>query len=73
MLVHQSQVGGIIGKAGYKIKEIRDASGANIKVFQTCAPQSTERVVSVTGSADQIVSAVREVFKILIENEIKSA
>ena len=71
MLVHQSQVGGVIGKAGYKIKEIREASGAHIKVFQTCAPQSTERVVSLTGTADQIVLAVKEVFKILNENEIK--
>ena len=71
MLVHQSLVGGIIGKSGYKIKEIREASGANIKVYQTCAPQSTERVVSLQGNCEKIILAVREVFKILGENEIK--
>ena len=73
MLVHQSLVGGIIGKAGYKIKEIREASGANIKVYQTPAPQSTERVVSLQGSSEKIILAVREVFKNLNENEVKGA
>merc|ERR1712001_582956 len=41
ILIHQSIVGGIIGRAGFKIKEIREGSGANIKVNQTCAPQSS--------------------------------
>lgn len=71
MLVHQSQVGGVIGKAGYKIKEIRDASGANIKVFKTCAPQSTDRIVALLGNSEQILLAMKEVFNVLKENEIK--
>ena len=32
LLIHQSIVGGIIGKSGSKIKEIRENTGANIKV-----------------------------------------
>ena len=31
-LIHQSVVGGVIGKGGEKIKAIRAASGVNIKV-----------------------------------------
>ena len=33
MLIHQSIVGGIIGKSGAKIKEIREQTGAHIKVI----------------------------------------
>ena len=32
LLIHQSIVGGIIGKSGQKIKDIREKTGANIKV-----------------------------------------
>lgn len=32
LLIHQSIVGGIIGKSGQKIKEIRENSGSNVKV-----------------------------------------
>ena len=39
VLVNQGIVGGIIGKGGAKIKEIRESSGANIKAYQSCAPQ----------------------------------
>lgn len=71
LLIHQSIVGGIIGRAGFKIKEIRDASGANIKVYQTCAPQSTDRCVAVQGSLSKIVLALKEVFEVINNTEIK--
>ena len=32
LLIHQSIVGGVIGKSGAKIKEIRENTGAHIKV-----------------------------------------
>jgi heterogeneous nuclear ribonucleoprotein K len=32
LLIHQSVVGGVIGKSGSKVKEIRDNSGTQIKV-----------------------------------------
>jgi len=70
-LVHSSQVGGIIGKAGYKIKEIREQTSANIKVYQECLPDSTERVVAIGGSADQLVAALEMIFKVMEENPIK--
>ena len=71
LLIHQSIVGGIIGRAGFKIKEIRDASGANIKVYQTCAPQSTDRCVAVQGALQKIVLALKEVFEVINNTEIK--
>ena len=73
ILVQQSIVGGVIGKSGYKIKEIREASGASMKVYQTCAPQSTERIVAMQGSPEKVVLALREVFKVLGDNEVKGA
>jgi hypothetical protein len=51
MLVHQSHAGAIIGKQGSKIKELREATGAQMKVFQECCPQSTDRVVLLTVEA----------------------
>ncbi|KAJ9592538.1 hypothetical protein L9F63_015811, partial [Diploptera punctata] len=36
MLVHQSQAGCIIGKSGFKIKELREKTGARIKIFSNC-------------------------------------
>lgn len=71
LLIHQSIVGGIIGRAGFKIKEIRDASGANIKVYQTCAPQSTDRCVAVQGTLQKIILALKEVFDVINNTEIK--
>jgi len=71
VLIHQSIVGGIIGRAGFKIKEIRDQSGANIKVYQTCAPQSSDRCVAVLGSGDKIVEALKMIFDVVEATEIK--
>ena len=49
ILVHQSQVGSIIGRAGSKIKELRDVTGTNIRVYSQCCPMSTDRVIQITG------------------------
>ena len=69
MLVHQSVVGGIIGKGGSKIKEIRDLTGANIKVYQTAAPQSTDRCVSLQGTVEKLLPAIREVLDVVSKSE----
>jgi len=70
-LVHQSQVGGIIGKGGFKIKEIREATSAKVKVYAECLPDSTERVVAVAGLPDQLVAALELMLKVIDENPIK--
>ena len=71
LLIHQSIVGGIIGRAGFKIKEIREESGANIKVNQTCAPQSSDRCVAVQGTNDKIIAALRLIIDVIENTEIK--
>merc|ERR1719220_3404679 len=73
ILIHESVVGGIIGRAGFKIKEIREQSGANIKVYQTCAPQSSDRCVAVIGAPEKIVAALALIFDVIKSTEIKGA
>ncbi|CAH3022574.1 unnamed protein product [Porites evermanni] len=71
MLVQRSQVGSVIGRGGYKIKETREQTGAQIKVFADCLPDSTERVVSICGSDDVILACVRNVIDTLNETPLK--
>jgi heterogeneous nuclear ribonucleoprotein K len=71
LLVHQSIVGGIIGKGGSQIKDIREKSGASIKVYQTAAPQSTDRCVALQGHMDKVLRAVQEVFGIIFNAETR--
>jgi len=72
-LVHSSQVGGIIGKGGSKINEIRTQTNAYVKVYPDCLPESTERVVGIAGSADQIISTLEIMFLVQDENPIKGS
>jgi len=48
MLVHQSHAGAIIGKGGSKIKELREQTGAQLKVFQETCPLSSDRTMLIT-------------------------
>merc|ERR1719391_1212928 len=68
-LVNQSVVGGIIGKGGEKIKDIRAKSGCNVKVYQNPAPQSTDRCVQANGSLDKLLIAAREIYEIVQNSE----
>ncbi|GFS24742.1 heterogeneous nuclear ribonucleoprotein K, like [Elysia marginata] len=65
MIVHQSQAGCIIGRQGFKVKELREKTGANIKVFSTCCPNSTDRVVAVTGKPKIVVGCIEEIIELL--------
>ena len=60
-------MGSVIGKAGCKIKEIQEASGARLNASEGMLPGSTERVLSVSGVADAIHIATYYVGNILIE------
>jgi heterogeneous nuclear ribonucleoprotein K len=44
LLIHSSMAGAIIGRGGEKIKELREQTSANLKVFSEPAPMSTDRV-----------------------------
>jgi len=70
-LVHSSQIGCIIGRAGSKIKELRENTGARIKAFQECLPMSTERVVAIAGDEDQIIESLTQILTLMQDQPIK--
>lgn len=71
LLLQQSQVGGIIGSGGSRIKELRGETNATIKVFQDCLVNSTERVVAIAGDPEVIVNTVEKIFGYLEDAPIK--
>lgn len=73
ILIHQSQAGGVIGKGGSRIKEIREATKANIKVFAACCPNSSDRVVLISGALDHVIDTVQQVWEIANEAGVKGA
>lgn len=70
-LVHESQAGGIIGRGGEKIKEIRERSSARIKVFTECLMDSTERIVAIAGDVQSIVDCVEAILEVLKDSTIR--
>ncbi|XP_020708903.2 heterogeneous nuclear ribonucleoprotein K isoform X2 [Athalia rosae] len=71
MLVHQSQAGCIIGKGGFKIKELREKTGARIKIYSNCCPQSTDRLVSICGKPSTCVDSIREIISLIKISPVK--
>ncbi|XP_072159571.1 heterogeneous nuclear ribonucleoprotein K isoform X2 [Bemisia tabaci] len=65
LLVHQSHAGCIIGKGGGKVKELREKTGARIKIYTNCCPQSTDRVVQLSGGAQTCCDCVKEILELL--------
>lgn len=71
MLIHQTQAGRIIGRGGCKVKELRQESGAQVKVYTECCPQSTDRVTQLNGSLSQIITCLELIFEILDVSPIR--
>ncbi|GMT26791.1 hypothetical protein PFISCL1PPCAC_18088, partial [Pristionchus fissidentatus] len=71
MIVHQSHAGALIGRAGTKIKELREATRANIKVFSHCAPNSTDRVVLIGGEDNAISDAAKTIMETVRDIPVK--
>lgn len=65
MLIHQSQAGCVIGKAGSKLKEFRQDHDIDIKVFPECCPRSTDRTVQVTGTAHNVQKCITSIMDML--------
>ena len=55
-MVPSSKVGGLIGKGGESIRNIRSQSGCNVKIasIQETGPGATERVVTLRGSLQSV-------------------
>ena len=71
LLVHQSLIGGIIGKDGWKVKDICDESKAEVEVFKIAAPWSTDQCVSLLGSSQEILIAIKQVFSVILHTKTK--
>lgn len=66
LIVPASQCGPLIGKGGSKIKEIRDSTGAAMQVAADMLPNSTERIVNISGSVEAILDCIYEISLILL-------
>ncbi|CAH1640190.1 unnamed protein product [Spodoptera littoralis] len=73
LLIHQSRAGCVIGKAGAKIKELREKTGARLKIFSNPAPQSTERVVQLVGKPEAVAAGIKEVLDLIRQVPVKGA
>ena len=62
-------MGTVIGRQGLKIKQIQDSSGVRMVAQKEMLPQSTERIVEVTGTPEGLQRAVLEIAKCLIDDE----
>lgn len=67
LIVPASQCGSLIGKGGSKIKEIREVTGSSIQVASEMLPNSTERAVTLSGSADQITQCIYHICCVMLE------
>eukprot|EP00794_Sanderia_malayensis_P009592 gene9592-10579_t len=70
-LIHSSQAGSVIGSGGSKIKELRERSGCQIKIYSECLPNATERVVAIAGTEQQISSALENILETMSKTPIK--
>jgi len=71
LLVHQSQCGAIIGKGGSRVKELREICGGFVKVFGVPCPQSTDRVVQVTGGTDRVCVTLTHILESIAQCPVK--
>jgi len=73
ILIHQSMAGAIIGRGGEKIKELREQTESNLKVFSECAPSSTDRVLLISAMQDKIPGVVKQLVDFMKDIPIKGA
>uniref|UniRef100_A0A915EPF6 K Homology domain-containing protein n=1 Tax=Ditylenchus dipsaci TaxID=166011 RepID=A0A915EPF6_9BILA len=72
MLVHQSHVGQIMGKAGANVKELGGITKTQITIFKEICPMSTDRVVLISGAEQNIAEAVQSLINDLSAIPVKS-
>ncbi|XP_018331473.1 poly(rC)-binding protein 3 isoform X5 [Agrilus planipennis] len=71
LIVPASQCGSLIGKGGSKIKEIREVTGASIQVASEMLPNSTERAVTISGTAEAITQCIFHICNVMLESPPK--
>lgn len=71
LLIHESIVGGIIGRGGSTINQIERESKAKVHAYQTCAPQSSDRIVVVKGGTEEIITALQKILAFLATRDVQ--
>lgn len=71
LIIPASQCGSLIGRGGAKIKEIRELTGAAIQVAPDVLPNSTERVVTISGNVESLKSCAYQICMIMVESPPK--
>jgi len=72
ILIHQSQVGSVIGKKGERIKELKmDHNMKIIKIYQELAPGSTDRVVQLIGEPEDACDCAKGIMETLETSPIR--
>lgn len=64
-LIPHAAMGALIGKSGARIKEIQDGSGSRMVAHKDMLPQSTERIVEISGTPEGIAIAAKSVAETL--------
>lgn len=67
MIVPTGQCGSIIGKGGFRIKEIREKTGCNVKIANDLLPGSTEKLITLYGEPHVIEQCVGSICQVMIE------
>merc|ERR1712183_529380 len=65
LIFHQTVCGAIIGKAGSRIQEIKNISNAIVKVYPTTCPNSSDRVVKITGTVTELRDCLALIFRFI--------
>lgn len=71
LIIPASQCGSLIGRGGAKIKEVRELTGAAIQVAPDVLPNSTERVVTISGNVESLKSCAYQICMIMVESPPK--
>jgi len=67
LLGEYKNCGNLIGKQGATIKQIREESGANIRVSKDCIGNSTQKEITVNGDYDAVTTAIDAVVEYLAQ------
>ncbi|KAK9387432.1 hypothetical protein V1515DRAFT_79172 [Lipomyces mesembrius] len=70
-VIPHKAMGPIIGKAGVRLREIRESSGATLSVSETLLPLSNERSLLIHGDADAIQHAALMICQHLLDQSEK--
>jgi len=67
LLAEYRNLGGLIGKQGANIKQLREESGARIFITKECIGNSTQKEIQISGDYESVTKAVETVVSYLAE------